>query len=447
MGIARTEKQLILTTTCAYPSGVAILCAEDCLGTRVKRRLIQGRPRGRPLPFRKDHILEQNELALRYGLNPYQVPAKVFVEHGSLPFTVLSGAPGYINLLDALNSWQLVRELKQVLGLPAAASFKHVSPAGAAVAVPLNDVLRQSYSVEDLELSPLATAYARARGADRLCSFGDFAALSDVVDVSTARILGREVSDGVIAPGYEPEALEILRKKKQGKYLVLQIDPNYEAPEMERREVFGVTFEQKRNTLIPDDSLLTNIPTANKELTSEARRDLLVSLITLKYTQSNSICFAYDGQAIGIGAGQQSRVHCARLAGSKAATWYLRQHPAVLNLPWNKGVKRPDKTNAIDQYLRDDLTPAEEQEWEQLFTKVPVRLTRQEKEEWLSNLSGVALGSDGFIPFRDTIDCASLYGVTYVVQPGGSVRDEDIVTACNDYDMLMALCGVRFFHH
>jgi phosphoribosylaminoimidazolecarboxamide formyltransferase/IMP cyclohydrolase len=391
--------------------------------------------------------VEQNELALRYGLNPYQVPAKVFVEHGVLPFTVLGGAPGYINLLDALNSWQLVRELKQVLGQPAATSFKHVSPAGAAIGVPLSDVLRQAYSVEDLELSPLASAYARARGADRLSSFGDFAAMSDIVDVPTARILGREVSDGVIAPGYEPEALAILRKKKQGKYLILQIDANYEPPEMEQRQVFGITFVQKRNTLVPDASLLTNIPTANNKLSAEATRDLIISLIALKYTQSNSICFAHDGQTIGIGAGQQSRVHCARLAGSKAATWYLRQHPAVLNLPWSKGVKRPDKTNAIDQYLRDDLTPAEEHEWEPLFSKVPIRLTGQEKDEWMSNLSGVALGSDGFIPFRDTIDCASRYGVTYVVQPGGSVRDEDIVTACNDYDMLMALCGVRFFHH
>ena len=388
-----------------------------------------------------------NEMSLRYGLNPYQKPARVFVQHGQLPFKVLSGAPGYINLLDAFNSWQLVRELKQVLGQPAAASFKHVSPAGAAISVPLNDVLRQSYSVEDLELSPLAVAYARARGADRLCSFGDFAALSDIVDVPTARLLGREVSDGIIAPGYEPEALEILRKKKQGKYLVLEIDPAYEPDEIERRDVFGVTFEQQRNTLIPDAHLLENIPTHKKELTPEATRDLILAMITLKYTQSNSICLAYDGQTIGIGAGQQSRIHCTRLAASKATTWYLRQHPAVLQLPWKSTVKRPDKANAIDQYLRDDLTPAEEKEWETFFSHVPVRLTTQEKDEWLSNLQGVTLGSDGFIPFRDNIDCASRYGVSYVVQPGGSLRDGDIIEACDEYGMLMAFCGVRFFHH
>jgi phosphoribosylaminoimidazolecarboxamide formyltransferase/IMP cyclohydrolase len=391
--------------------------------------------------------LDNNEFTLRYGLNPYQKPARVFMQSGQLPFEVLSGAPGYINLLDAFNSWQLVRELKLVLGQPAAASFKHVSPAGAAISVPLNDVLRQAYSVEDLDLSPLATAYARARGADRLCSFGDFAALSDIVDVPTARILSREVSDGIIAPGYEPQALEILCKKKQGKYLVLQIDPDYVPEEIERRDVFGVTFEQKRNTLIPDASLLENIPTAKRELTPEARRDLIIAMITLKYTQSNSICFTYDGQTIGIGAGQQSRIHCTRLAASKATTWYLRQHPAVLNLPWKQGTKRPDKANAIDQYLRDDLTPAEEKEWETFFSTVPTRLSAQERDEWLSNLRGVTLGSDGFIPFRDNIDCASRYGVSYIVQPGGSVRDEDVIKACDDYGMLMALCGVRFFHH
>jgi len=341
----------------------------------------------------------------------------------------------------------LVRELKQATGYPAAASFKHVSPAGAALGYPLNDTLRQSYGVEDLELSPLATAYARARGADRLCSFGDFAALSDVVDVATARLLSREVSDGIIAPGYEAEALELLRKKKQGKYVVLQIDPAYAPPEMEQRDVFGVTFEQKRNTLIPDASLFEQIPTARKTLTDDVQRDLLVALITLKYTQSNSICFISDGQTIGIGAGQQSRIHCTRLAASKAATWYLRQHPAVLNLAFKHGVKRPDKTNAIDQYLRDDLTPAEEREWQSLFDAAPPRLTAQEKAEWLSNLQGVTLGSDGFIPFRDTVDCASRSGVSYIIQPGGSVRDEDVVLACDEYGMVMVLCGVRFFHH
>lgn len=391
--------------------------------------------------------MEYGELPLRYGLNPHQTPAKVFSRQGALPFQVLNGAPGYINLLDALNSWQLVRELRLALGMPAAASFKHVSPAGAGVAVPLNDVLRQAYEVEDLELSPLATAYARARGADRLCSFGDFAALSDVVDVPTARILSREVSDGVIAPGYEAAALEILRKKKQGKYLVIQIDPGFEPPEMEQREVFGITFEQRRNTLVPDASLLTNIPTAHKELSEEARRDLVVALITLKYTQSNSICFTLDGQSIGMGAGQQSRIHCTRLAASKAENWYLRQHPKVLSLPWKTGMKRVDKANAIDLYLRADLTPAEERVWEQNFATVPQRLTAEEQQAWLQRLHGVALGSDGFIPFRDTIDCAARYGVSYVVQPGGSMRDEDVIQACNDYGMIMAMAGARLFHH
>ncbi|MBO0794060.1 MAG: phosphoribosylaminoimidazolecarboxamide formyltransferase, partial [Ktedonobacteraceae bacterium] len=352
-----------------------------------------------------------------------------------------------INLLDALNSWQLVRELRLALNQPAAASFKHVSPAGTGVANPLSDALRQAYEADDLELSPLATAYARARGADRLCSFGDFAALSDVVDVSTARLLSREVSDGVIAPGYEPQALEILRKKKQGKYLVLQIDPAFEPGEMEQREVFGITFEQKRNTLRLDASLLSNIPTVNRQLTEEARRDLIIALITLKYTQSNSICFTLDGQSIGIGAGQQSRIHCTRLAASKAENWYLRQHPRVLALPWKKSVKRPDKANGIDLYLRDDLTPAEEHAWEQSFEMVPQRLSAEEKQEWLKGLRGVTLGSDGFIPFRDTIDCASRYGVGYVVQPGGSMRDEDVVKACDDYGILMAMAGVRLFHH
>ncbi|MBE3559268.1 MAG: phosphoribosylaminoimidazolecarboxamide formyltransferase [Ktedonobacteraceae bacterium] len=393
--------------------------------------------------------MAEHEITLRYGLNPHQKPARAFAKQGTLPFTVLNGAPGYINLLDALNSWQLVRELRRVLAQPAAASFKHVSPAGTAIAVPLNDALRLAYGVEDLELSPLAVAYARARGADRLSSFGDFAALSDVVDLPTARLLSREVSDGVVAPGYEAEALALLRKKKQGAYLVLQIDPDYEPPEMETRDVFGVSLEQKRNTLVLDDSLFQHVPTANKYLSDEARRDLLVSLITLKYTQSNSICFALDGQSIGIGAGQQSRIHCTRLAAAKAENWYLRQHPRVLSLPWQKSVKRPDKANAIDLYLRerDDLTEAEEKEWEQLFVTEPQRLTAQEKQTWLKGLRGVALGSDGFIPFRDTIDYASRYGVTCVAQPGGSVRDADVVSACDDYGMVMAITGVRLFHH
>jgi phosphoribosylaminoimidazolecarboxamide formyltransferase / IMP cyclohydrolase len=391
--------------------------------------------------------MEKNELSLRYGLNPYQVPAKISLRGGKLPFTILSGAPGYINLLDAFNSWQLVKELQQQLHLPAAASFKHVSPAGAAIGLPLTEELRKAYAVEDVELSPLATAYARARGTDRLCSFGDWAALSDRVDVSTARLLSREVSDGVIAPGYEPEALELLSKKKQGTYIVLQIDPAYAPAEMEMREVFGMTFEQKRNMLIPGDELLTTIPTVNRRLPEHARQDMIVALITLKYTQSNSICLTLDGQSTGIGAGQQSRIHCVRLAAAKAENWYLRQHPAALTLPWKRGVKRPDKANAIDGYLRDDLTPAEEQAWQQYFEHVPQRLSPQEKQEWLRGLQGVTLGSDGYIPFRDTIDCASRYGVDYIVQPGGSQRDEEVIHACNDYGMVMAFSQARLFHH
>ncbi len=391
--------------------------------------------------------MEHNELVLRYGLNPYQIPAKVSRKAGKLPFSVLSGAPGYINLLDAFNSWQLVKELRQQLHQPAAASFKHVSPAGAAISMPLNEELKRAYAVEDMELSPLAVAYARARGTDRLCSFGDWAALSDKVDIATVRLLSREVSDGVIAPGYEPEALELLRKKKQGQYVVLQIDPDYEPEEIETREVFGITFEQKRNTLIASEALLTNVPTANTHLSEQMRRDMLVALITLKYTQSNSICLTLDGQSIGIGAGQQSRIHCVRLAGAKAENWYLRQHPTVLNLPWKQEAKRPDKANAIDGFLSDDLTAAEEQAWQQNFAHVPQRLSQQEKQEWLKGLQGVTLGSDGFIPFRDTIDCASRYGVTAIVQPGGSVRDAEVIDACNDYSMVMAFSQTRLFHH
>jgi len=395
----------------------------------------------------KGHIMETNELTLRYGCNPHQKPARVFMKQGALPFTVLNGAPGYINLLDALNSWQLVRELKMAVGLPAATSFKHVSPAGAAVGLPLSETLQKAYGVEDLELSPLASAYARARGADRQASFGDWAALSDIVDYATAKLLSREVSDGVIAPGYEPEALALLRKKKKGSYIILQIDPNYEPEEMETRDVFGITFEQKRNNAIASAEWLKNIPTRNKELPEEAVRDLLVSLVTLKYTQSNSICFAYDGQAIGIGAGGQSRIMCTRVAAEKAANWYLRLHPAALSLPFKAGVKRQDRVNAVDTYLRDDLTAVEEKEWEQLFEKVPPRLSAQEKQEWLSNLKGVSLGSDGFIPFRDNIDFAALYGVKYIVQPGESVRDVDVIEACDAYGMVMAFTGVRLFHH
>lgn len=387
------------------------------------------------------------ELTLRYGCNPHQTPAKVYRKSGPLPFTVLNGAPGYINLLDALNSWQLVKELRQALQLPAAASFKHTSPAGAAVGLPLNDTLKKAYAVEDLELSPLACAYARARGADRLASFGDWAALSDIVDLPTARLLSREVSDGVIAPGYEPEALELLRKKQKGRYIVLQMDQDYEPEEIETREVFGITFEQKRNIALVNTAMLEQIPTEHKDLPESAQRDLLLSLVTLKYTQSNSICFAVDGQCIGIGAGQQSRIHCTRLAASKAAIWYLRQHPRIFELQWKQGVKRQDQVNGIDLYLRDDVTTAEVSEWEQLFVEVPQKLTMEEKQQWLRGLQAVALGSDGFIPFRDTIDCAAQYGVSYIVQPGNSLRDQDVIDACNTYGMVMAFSGIRLFHH
>ncbi len=388
-----------------------------------------------------------NAIRLRYGCNPHQTPARIYAKVGSLPVKVLNGSPGYINLLDALNGWQLVRELRQSLGLPAAASFKHVSPAGAAVGVPLSATLQKAYFVDGLELSALATAYARARGSDRVSSFGDWVSLSDVVDVSTAHLINREVSDGVIAPGYAPEALALLSKKRGGKYVVIEIDPAYEPTELESREVFGITFEQKRNDLLLGPSQLQNVMTQQRELTDSARRDLLVSLITLKYTQSNSICLALDGQTIGVGAGQQSRIHCTRLASSKADIWYLRQHPAVLGLKFRLGLHRPERDNAIDQYLREDLTAEEEKVWREVFEEVPAKLTLQEKQKWLSGLTGVALGSDGFIPFRDNIDRAARSGVKYVAQPGGSLRDEDIIQACDEYGMTMAFSGVRLFHH
>jgi len=387
------------------------------------------------------------KLPLRYGCNPQQAPAAVYVEEGTLPLQVLNGTPGYINLLDALNAWQLVRELKQALNLPAAASFKHVSPAGAAVAIPLSEAEAAAYFVGKIELSPLATAYARARGADRLSSFGDWVALSDVVDVPTAKLLRREVSDGVIAPGYEPEALALLQAKQKGSYRIVQIDPDYVPPATETRDVFGVTFSQPRNTAVSTPSDLTNIVTANKTLSDDARRDMIIALIALKYTQSNSVCYAYDGQLIGVGAGQQSRIHCTRLAGSKADTWFLRQHPRVLGLPFRDGIKRPERDNAIDQFLVDNLTAAEEAHWLQSFKATPVRLTAAEKREWLSQMSGVTLGSDAFFPFRDSIDRASQSGVTYVAQPGGSVRDDVVIEACNEYGMTMALTGTRLFHH
>ena len=388
-----------------------------------------------------------NEIELRYGMNPHQKPARVFVNQGALPIEILNGTPGYINLLDALNSWQLVRELKQAVGLPAAASFKHVSPAGAAVATQLPKSLKQAYFTGDIILSPLATAYARARGADRISSFGDWVALSDPVDDYTAQLIRREVSDGIIAPGYEPKALEILRKKKKGSYRIIQVDSTYEPPTLEQRQVFGLTLEQGHNTAVPTVSDLKNIVTQNKTLPDRAIRDMLIALIALKYTQSNSVCYVVDGQLIGMGAGQQSRIHCTRLAGSKADTWFLRQHPRVLNLPFREKIGRTERDNAIDQYLLPQLTPAEEAVWQTSFSKRPLRLTPTEKRIWLDQFSGVTLGSDAFFPFRDSIDRARQSGVSYVVQPGGSIRDDIVIEACDEYGMVMALTGTRLFHH
>ena len=390
------------------------------------------------------------ELELKYGCNPNQKPSRIFMENDrELPITVLSGRPGYINLLDALNGWQLVKELKEATGLPAATSFKHVSPAGAAVGLPMDEVLRKIYWVDDLgELSPLACAYARARGADRMSSFGDFISLSDVCDVDTARLIKREASDGVIAPGYEPEALEILKTKKNGNYNVIQIDPDYEPEALERKQVFGVVFEQGHNNLKIDKTLLEHIVTKEKELPEDAARDLLISLIVLKYTQSNSVCFAKGGQAIGIGAGQQSRVHCTRLAGSKADNWYLRQAPQVLNLPFIDGIRRADRDNAIDLYIGEDyMDVLAEGRWERIFKEKPPVFTKEEKRAWLDGLTDVALGSDAFFPFGDNIDRAYKSGVKYVAQPGGSVRDDQVIETCDQYGMVMAFTGIRLFHH
>ena len=390
------------------------------------------------------------ELELKYGCNPNQKPSRIFMENDrELPITVLSGRPGYINLLDALNGWQLVKELKEATGLPAATSFKHVSPAGAAVGLPMDEVLRKIYWVDDLgELSPLACAYARARGADRMSSFGDFISLSDVCDVDTARLIKREVSDGVIAPGYEPEALEILKTKKNGNYNVIQIDPDYEPEALERKQVFGVVFEQGHNNLKIDKTLLEHIVTKEKGLPEDAARDLLISLIVLKYTQSNSVCFAKGGQAIGIGAGQQSRVHCTRLAGSKADNWYLRQAPQVLNLPFIDGIRRADRDNAIDLYIGEDyMDVLAEGRWERIFKEKPPVFTKEEKRAWLDGLTDVALGSDAFFPFGDNIDRAYKSGVKYVAQPGGSVRDDQVIETCDQYGMVMAFTGIRLFHH
>ncbi len=391
-----------------------------------------------------------NEMQLKYGCNPNQKPSRVYMNDGSeLPIEVLNGKPGYINLLDAFNGWQLVKELKAATGLPAATSFKHVSPAGAAVGQPLSDVLKKIYWVDDLgELSPLACAYARARGADRMSSFGDFISLSDKVDVCTAKMIQREVSDGVIAPDYEPEALEILKTKKKGNYAIIKIDPNYVPAPLEHKEVFGVTFEQGRNELVIDDKLFENVPTANKNFPEQAKRDLIISFITLKYTQSNSVCYVKDGQAIGIGAGQQSRIHCTRLAGSKADNWWLRQSPEVLNLPFRDDIKRADRDNSIDLYIGEDyMDVLADGKWENIFTTKPEVFTAEKKRAWLDQLTDVALGSDAFFPFSDNIERGYRSGARYIAQPGGSVRDDLVIKACDDLGLAMAFTGIRLFHH
>ena len=389
------------------------------------------------------------ELELKYGCNPNQKPSKIYMENGELPIKVLCGKPGYINFLDAFNGWQLVRELKRATGLPAATSFKHVSPAGAAVGLPLDETLAKIYWVDDMgELSPLACAYARARGADRMSSFGDFISLSDVCDVATAKLIKREVSDGVIAPGYEPEALELSKQKKKGNYAIIEIDPNYEPAPIEHKEVFGITFEQGRNELVIDDELLSNVVTENKEITEQAKIDLAIALITLKYTQSNSVCYAKDGQAIGIGAGQQSRIHCTRLAGQKADNWWLRQSPQVLGLQFVDSIGRADRDNSIDLYIGDEYEDVlAEGTWQNIFKVKPPVFTREEKRAWLDKLEDVALGSDAFFPFGDNIERAHKSGVKYIAQPGGSVRDDNVISTCDKYNMAMAFTGIRLFHH
>lgn len=390
------------------------------------------------------------ELELKYGCNPNQKPSKIFMNNGKdLPVEVLSGKPGYINFLDAFNSWQLVRELKAATGLPAAASFKHVSPAGAAVATELSDTLKKIYFVDDLELSPIASAYAKARGADRMSSYGDWVALSDTCDVQTAKLLQREVSDGIIAPDYTPEALEVLKTKRKGNYNVVKIDPDYVPEPIEHKDVFGITFEQGRNELKIDEEMITKeIPTANKEFTEEAKRDLIIALITLKYTQSNSVCYAKDGQAIGVGAGQQSRVHCTRLAGNKADIWWLRQHPKVLGLQFVDDIRRPDRDNTIDVYISDEYEDVlRDGTWQNLFKVKPEPLTVEEKKEWIAKNSGVSLGSDAFFPFGDNIERAKKSGVQFVAQPGGSIRDDNVIETCDKYNMTMCFTGIRLFHH
>ena len=389
------------------------------------------------------------ELELKYGCNPNQKPSRIFVENGELPIEVLNGRPGYINFMDAFNGWQLVKELREATGLPAATSFKHVSPAGAAVGLPLSDVEKKIYWVDDQgDMSPLACAYARARGADRMSSFGDFISLSDVCDVDTANIIKHEVSDGVIAPGYEPEALEILKTKKKGNYNIIKIDSEYKPDPVERKQVFGVTFEQGRNEMPIDEAFLGKLVTENKEVPDDAKRDLIIALITLKYTQSNSVCYVKGGQAIGIGAGQQSRIHCTRLAGQKADNWLLRQCPKVLELPFREDVGRPNRDNAIDVYMSDDyMDVLTDGEWDKVFTEKPDSLTREEKRAWLDQMDGVALGSDAFFPFSDNIQRAYRSGVKYIAQPGGSIRDDLVIEACNEYGIAMYFSGMRLFHH
>ncbi len=388
-----------------------------------------------------------DQIALRYGLNPQQIPARAYVRSGRLPFRVVNGSVGYINLLDALNSWQLVRELHKATGIASATSFKHVSPSGAAVGLRLSESLQKAYRVENIELSPVAAAYARARGTDRVCSFGDWVAVSDIVDVSLARLLQREVSDGIVAPGYEPEALEILSRKQKGTYIILQIDSDYMPPSVQTREVFGVTLEEKRNDVYLDERILQNVVTKNANFTDAARRDALVALITLKYTQSNSVCLTSDGQTIGVGAGQQSRIHCTRIACAKADLWRLRQHPATLQLRFRPGLRRPEQDNGVDLYLRDDATAAEMGNWKMLLEEEPLRLTGEEKLQWLTEFNAGVLGSDGYIPFRDSIDRAFHSGVRWVVQPGGSYRDTQVIAACDEYGITMAFSGIRLFHH
>ncbi|HBY2835497.1 TPA: phosphoribosylaminoimidazolecarboxamide formyltransferase [Clostridioides difficile] len=388
------------------------------------------------------------ELELKYGCNPNQKPSKIYMKNGELPIEVLNGKPGYINFLDAFNSWQLVKELKEATGLPAATSFKHVSPAGAAVGVPLSDTLKQIYFVDDLELSPLACAYAMARGADRMSSYGDFIALSDVCDKETATIIAREVSDGIIAPGYTDEALEILKGKRKGNYNIVKIDENYTPEPIETKDVYGITFEQGRNEILINEDLLKDIPTDNKIFTDSAKRDLIIALITLKYTQSNSVCYAKDGQVIGVGAGQQSRIHCTRLAGNKADTWYLRQHPKVLNLKFKKDIGRPDRDNTIDVYLSDDyMDVLADGIWQNFFEEKPEPLTGEGKRAWLKTLTGVALGSDAFFPFGDNIERAKRSGVSFIAQPSGSIRDDNVILTCNKYNIVMAFTKNRLFHH